>query len=507
MIELIPAIDLIDGKCVRLTKGDYDCKTVYNEDPVAQAKEFEQLGFKRLHVVDLDGAKSRHVVNDHVLRAITSATSLVVDFGGGIKTEADIEKAFSAGAAMVTVGSIAVTKPELFLSWLDKYGAERLILGADVRGGKVSINGWKEDSQEDLLPFLRRYVEHGVSNVLCTEISKDGTLAGPATELYKRIMAEYPHINLIASGGVSSTDDILALQHEGIPSVVFGKAYYEGRIDINRLPMPDSNAASPITNHQSPITNHTLAKRIIPCLDVKNGETVKGTNFVNLRSAGDPVELGKAYSDAGADELVFLDITASFEERKTFTEMVERVAREINIPFTVGGGINELSDVERLLHAGADKVSINSAALRRPELINEIASHFGSQVCVVAIDARNDSDGWHCYVKGGRQRTERGLFEWAKEAEQRGAGEILFTSMDHDGVKQGFANDALSRLSESLSIPIIASGGAGSMEHFRDAFTLGKADAALAASVFHFGEIAIPDLKHYLSKENINVRL
>ena len=479
MIELIPAIDLIDGKCVRLTKGDYDCKTVYNEDPVAQAKEFERLGFKRLHVVDLDGAKSRHVVNDHVLRAITSATNLVVDFGGGIKTEADIEKAFSAGAAMVTVGSIAVTKPELFLSWLDKYGAERLILGADVRGGKVSINGWKEDSQEDLLPFLRRYVEHGVSNVLCTEISKDGTLAGPATELYKRIMAEYPHINLIASGGVSSTDDILA----------------------------DSNAASPITTHHSPITPHTLAKRIIPCLDVKNGETVKGTNFVNLRSAGDPVELGKAYSDAGADELVFLDITASFEERKTFTEMVERVAREINIPFTVGGGINELSDVERLLHAGADKVSINSAALRRPELINEIASHFGSQVCVVAIDARNDSDGWHCYVKGGRQRTERGLFEWAKEAEQRGAGEILFTSMDHDGVKQGFANDALSRLSESLSIPIIASGGAGSMEHFRDAFTLGKADAALAASVFHFGEIAIPDLKDYLSKENINVRL
>ena len=165
MIELIPAIDLIDGKCVRLTKGDYDCKTVYNEDPVAQAKEFERLGFKRLHVVDLDGAKSRHVVNDHVLRAITNATNLVVDFGGGIKTEADIEKAFSAGAAMVTVGSIAVTKPELFLSWLDKYGAERLILGADVRGGKVSINGWKEDSQEDLLPFLRRYVEHGVSNV------------------------------------------------------------------------------------------------------------------------------------------------------------------------------------------------------------------------------------------------------------------------------------------------------------------------------------------------------
>ena len=489
MIELIPAIDLIDGKCVRLTKGDYDQKTVYNEDPVAQAREFERLGFHRLHVVDLDGAKSKHVVNDHVLRAITEATDLVVDFGGGIKTEEDLEKAFRAGASMVTVGSIAVTHPELFLSWIDKYGADKFILGADVRNGKISINGWKEDSQEDLLPFLRRYIDHGVRNVLCTEISKDGTLSGPATELYQRIMAEYPQLHLIASGGVASTEDITALDAAGIPAVVFGKAYYEGRIDTNRL-LPQG-----------------LAKRIIPCLDVKDGETVKGTNFVNLRSAGDPVELGKAYSDAGADELVFLDITASFEGRKTFTEMVERVAREINIPFTVGGGINELKDVERLLHAGADKVSVNSAALRHPQLIDEITNKFGSQVCVCAIDARLDDDGWHCYVKGGRERTERGLFEWAKEVADRGAGEILFTSMNHDGTKNGFANEALAQLSDELPIPIIASGGAGTREHFRDVFVKGKADAALAASVFHFGEIGIQDLKTYLRQEGINIRL
>lgn len=250
-----------------------------------------------------------------------------------------------------------------------------------------------------------------------------------------------------------------------------------------------------------------LAKRIIPCLDVKDGETVKGTNFVNLRKAGDPVELGKAYSLAGADELVFLDITASFEGRKTFTQMVTRVAREINIPFTVGGGINALEDVERLLYAGADKVSVNSAAIRRPQLINEITSKFGSQVCVCAIDARFDPDGWHCYVKGGRERVERGLFEWAKEVEDRGAGEILFTSMDHDGVKTGYANEALATLADTLSIPIIASGGAGAKEHFRDAFTIGKADAALAASVFHFGEIPIQELKAYLHEEGINVRL
>ena len=250
-----------------------------------------------------------------------------------------------------------------------------------------------------------------------------------------------------------------------------------------------------------------LAKRIIPCLDVKNGETVKGTNFVNLRSAGDPVMLGKAYSDAGADELVYLDITASHEGRKTFTDMVTKVALEINIPFTVGGGINAIEDVDRMLSAGADKVSINSAALRRPEFIDEIAAKFGSQVCVCAIDARNDEDGWHCYLNGGRVRVERTLLDWAKEVADRGAGEILFTSMDHDGVKQGFANEALAQLADMLPIPVIASGGAGKKEHFRDAFLKGKADAALAASVFHFGEIPIPELKKYLRKEGIHVRI
>lgn len=250
-----------------------------------------------------------------------------------------------------------------------------------------------------------------------------------------------------------------------------------------------------------------LAKRIIPCLDVKDGQTVKGTNFVNLRSAGDPVALGKAYSKAGADELVFLDITASNEGRKTFTDVVTRVAVEINIPFTVGGGINDLADVERLLYAGADKISVNSAALRRPELIDEIAARFGSQVCVCAIDARFDGNDWICYLNGGRVPTDRNLFEWAREVAGRGAGEILFTSMNNDGVKEGYANDALALLSDALDIPVIASGGAGKPEHFRDAFKYGKADAALAASVFHFGEITISDLKHYLHEEGVNVRL
>ena len=251
-----------------------------------------------------------------------------------------------------------------------------------------------------------------------------------------------------------------------------------------------------------------LAKRIIPCLDVKDGQTVKGTNFVNLRHAGDPVELGKTYSEQGADELVYLDITASHEGRKTFTRVVERVAAEVSIPFTVGGGINELADVDRLLAAGADKVSVNSAALRRPGLIDEIARHYGSQVCVVAIDARVEAVGqWACYVNGGRVRTDRGLFDWAREVNERGAGEILFTSMNHDGTKEGFALDALARLAGELTIPVIASGGAGEKAHFLDVFTRGRADAALAASVFHFGEIGIPELKQYLREHRVNVRI
>ena len=235
MIELIPAIDIINGQCVRLTKGDYDQKKVYNDDPAAVAKEFEQLGFRRLHIVDLDGAKSKHIVNDAVLRKINTETNLIVDFGGGIKTEEDIEKAFEAGASMVTVGSIAVTKPALFIQWLEKYGADKMILGADVRNGMISINGWKEDSKEELLPFLKKYIDAGVKNVLCTEISKDGTLQGPAVTLYKEVMKAYPQLHLIASGGVSQKEDIEELEREGIPAVVFGKAIYEGRIDLKEL--------------------------------------------------------------------------------------------------------------------------------------------------------------------------------------------------------------------------------------------------------------------------------
>jgi len=250
-----------------------------------------------------------------------------------------------------------------------------------------------------------------------------------------------------------------------------------------------------------------LTKRIIPCLDIKNGRTVKGINFVNLIDAGNPVELAKQYAEKGADELVFLDISATLEERKTTLDMVLHVAEQVNIPFTVGGGISSVEDVDALLKCGADKVSVNSSAVKRPDLINELSNKFGNQCIVVAIDAKKIGEDWKVHLVGGSISTELDLFEWAKEAEARGAGEILFTSMNNDGTKEGFANDALARLSEELNIPIIASGGAGTVQHFIDTFKIGKADAALAASVFHFGEMEIKDLKKELRNNNIPVRL
>lgn len=250
-----------------------------------------------------------------------------------------------------------------------------------------------------------------------------------------------------------------------------------------------------------------LRKRIIPCLDIKDGRTVKGVNFINLKDAGDPVELAEQYAKQGADELVFLDISATEQRRKTLIELVEKVAQTIDIPFTVGGGISSVEDVHVLLQHGADKVSVNSAAVKRPQLIDEVATTFGSQCLVVAIDAKQLDSSWKVHLVGGKVPTELDLFDWAEEVESRGAGEILFTSMDHDGTKNGFANKALHKLSTNRNIPIIASGGAGSMAHFSDAFLAGKADAALAASVFHFGEIEIPALKKELQNNKIPVRL
>ena len=483
MIEIIPATDIIGGQCVRLTQGDYASRKTYYRDPLEAAFRFEEAGIRRLHMVDLDGAKASEPRNLAVLERIAARTSLEVQYGGGIKNREALHSVFDAGARRAICGSVAVRRPDLFAAWLAEFDPGRLILGADVRNGAVAIEGWLESSTLSAPELIGRFIPQGLTQVICTDISRDGMLCGPSAAFYADLQGRFPTVEITVSGGISSMSDIEELDRQGLRSVIVGKALYEGRR-----------------------TEKMLAKRIIPCLDIRDGQTVKGINFVGLRQVGDPVELGAKYAAEGADELVYLDISASEEGRRTFTELVARIAARIDIPFTVGGGISSVDDASRLLDAGADKITLNSAAVANPALIDAIAARYGSQFVVAAIDARTVDGRWVVTTHGGRRPTQRELFAWAAEAADRGAGEILFTSMDHDGTKNGYPCDTFARLAE-LPVPIIASGGAGTADHIADVLTLGRADAALAASIFHYNEIPILVLKRELKKRNINVRL
>lgn len=489
MIEIIPAIDLIDGKCVRLSGGKFDTMKIYSDNPVDLARQFRDQGVGYLHIVDLDGARTGKPVHIGMLKEIASISGMKVDFGGGIRTGESFKAVLEAGADRVSIGSMAVTKPGELENWISDFGAGRVILGVDVKNEKVAYHGWQSESAIGWQEFIGYWLGKGINRIFCTDIDRDGALNGPAVDLYRRIFQQFPGIDLIASGGVSGPEDIALLEQAGLKGVIVGKAIYEGRLSLSYRRIVGG-----------------LAKRIIPCLDIRDGRTVKGVNFVNIRDAGDPVELAIRYAEEGADELIFLDITATIEGRKAFPILVKRIAKVLNIPFTVGGGISTFEDAVILLEAGADKISLNSAAVKTPDIIDRLARSFGNQFVVLAIDAK-EVLGWEVYVHGGRIPTGKDLFDWAREGQERGCGEILFTSMNHDGTKNGFANEALAQLSETLTIPIIASGGAGKPEHFRDAFIKGKADAALAASVFHFGEIPIPELKRYLYNQGITVRI
>ncbi len=492
MIEIIPAIDLINGKCVRLSHGRFDTMKIYSDKPADLARRFSDEGARYLHVVDLDGARTGTPAHLDLLAKIASIGGLEVDFGGGIRTREAFRAVLDTGANRVSIGSLAVTRPRELEDWMEEFGPESVLLGVDVRQGKVAYNGWQSESAIGWQEFIGYWMSKGLNRIFCTDIERDGALGGPSVDLYIEMLKQFPGLELIASGGVSEPGDIIKLDGAGLSGVIVGKALLEGRMVLS----------SDSKYH----VNSRLAKRIISCLDIRDGRTVKGVNFVDIRDAGDPVELAVRYAAEGADELVFLDITATIEGRKTFPALVSRIARVLNIPFTVGGGISTFEDAVVLLEAGADKISLNSAAVKDPSIIDRLARSFGNQFVVLAIDARQ-TEGWEVYTHGGRVPADRDLFDWAREGQERGCGEILFTSMNHDGTRNGFANEALARLSESLAIPVIASGGAGSPEHFRDAFRLGKADAALAASVFHFGDIPIPELKRYLYTERIPVRL
>lgn len=491
---LYPAIDIKDGKCVRLFKGQFDEVTVYGDSPLKMAQKWKAAGGEYLHIVDLDGALAGGGVNADVIREIAATLGIPVETGGGVRCMADVEALVSAGVSRVILGTAAVNDPDFVKQAVDAYG-DKIAVGIDAKDGYVATHGWEQVSRYRAVEFARKMEQLGVRTIIYTDIATDGTLAGPNIPAMQE-MAAAVSCDVIASGGISSVADILALAPTGVAGVIVGKALYAGRVDL-------ADAIRQLRRAEC-----TLTKRIIPCLDVHAGRVVKGVNFVDLKDAGDPVEIAKAYDQSGADELVFLDITASSDARDIILDLVERVAEQVFIPFTVGGGVRTVEDFRDILMAGADKVSVNSAAIKRPELISEAAEKFGSQCVVVAIDAKKRPDGgFDVYLNGGRVNTGLDAIEWAKQAERLGAGEILLTSMDADGTKAGFDLPLTRAVTGAVNIPVIASGGAGSMEHFYDAIAQAGADAVLAASLFHYKEMEIRALKAYLRERGIPVRL
>jgi cyclase len=488
---VIPAVDLLGGECVRLKRGDFSDKKVYSTDPVAVAKEFERQGAGMLHIVDLDGAKTGIPTNTEVIRAIKKSVRIPIEVGGGIRSVAVAEE-YLAFADRIVLGTKALEDISFIGTLIKEFGSDRIVVALETKGGEIATEGWQKTLEGDFRDAAQKLKRAGVSEILFTDVGRDGMLGEPNYGMVQDLTGL--GFNVIASGGVSDISAIAKLSAIGASGAIVGTALYEKKLNLQEA----LTAARPASN---------LTKRIIPCLDVKGGVVVKGVSFENLQDVGDPVSLGKKYSDEGADELVFLDISASREGRETIFDVVEKVAKEVFIPFTVGGGITSIEQIRKLLQLGADKVSLNTSAVKNPELISEAARAFGQQCIVVAIDAKKKGDSYGVFLKGGTEETPLDAVEWAKEAEKRGAGEILLTSMDKDGTKAGYDIELLRRVSLAVRIPVIASGGAGSLEDLRAACAEGKADAVLVASLFHYGEHSIKEAKEYLSKAGIPMRI
>ncbi len=486
---IIPAIDIIGGNCVRLLKGDFSSVKEYSSDPFEVARGFEEAGVSRIHIVDLEGAKNGRPVNDKKILEIAQKLNVEVEVGGGIRTFEIAETYLRNGVKKVIIGSAALKDIGLLKRLVQAFGSDRILVALDLKQGKIMSDGWLKESGKSCENFLNDLKKIGIREIIFTDVDRDGTLTIPNLAFLKDLVRY--GFNTILSGGVSDLRSIEAAGEFGANGVIVGKAIYEGKVDLREA----------LQRFRS-----TLTKRIIPCLDVKNGRVVKGVNFKDLRDAGDPVALAKVYSDSFADELVFLDISATNEGRKTMISMVESVAKAISIPFTVGGGISSLDQIEKLLKCGADKVSINSAAVKNPALIREAAEKFGSQCIVAAVDVKKSANSWGVFVNAGDVDAGIDALEWVSSLEKMGAGEILITSMDRDGTKSGYDLELLKELSDRLNIPVIASGGAGSLKDMEDAFLIGGADAVLVASLFHNKEISIAEAKKYLASKNILIR-
>ena len=473
---IIPAIDLQNGEAVRLYQGDYSKKTVYGKNPAAIALGFEKMGAKYLHVVDLDGAREGGAANLETIREIRRAVKIPIQVGGGIRNAETVSLYLDdIKINRVILGTAAAKDPEFVREMIKKHGADKIVAGVDVKFGRAQTGGWLDDSGRAYLDFIERLKEAGARTVVLTDISRDGTLTSPNWEMYSKIKG----LNVIVSGGVSCEEDIKkALNYYG---VIVGKAYYEGKADLAEM----------------------MKKRIIPCLDIMNGRVVKGVNFAGMSEIGDPVVIAKGYEEQGADEIVLLDITATYENRETFYSLVERVASQLKIPVTLGGGIRSVRDMRKAFAAGADKVSVNSGFIADPDLIREAGREFGKRRVVAAIDGKKTEGGFHVFARGGRDDTGLDLTEWAKRCEELGAGEILLTSMDRDGVQSGYDIAMTKAVADNVSIPVIASGGCGKVGDIIDVFKETDCGAALVASLFHYGKASVGEVKSEMERNGI----
>jgi cyclase len=484
---ILPAIDIINGGCVRLTKGNYSEVSKYSLKPIDAAKKFINEGATFLHIVDLDGAKIGRPVNYKQIFEIAKDLKIDVQVGGGIRKYTDAKFLLENGVRRVVLGTSFVEKPALISRLTKEFGNDRIAISLDLKNGKLMTKGWNKNNLINIPDIIDLLKKLQIVYVIITDVEKDGMLEGPNLKNINIFVKS--GFKVIVAGGVTSKNDIDNAEKAFAYGCIIGKALYEGKIELRQC------------------FKNNLAKRIIPCMDIDNWRVVKGINFQNLKDAGDPVALAKFYSEMGADELIFLDITATIEKRKTFCSLVSKIAENINIPFTVGGGIRSLEDVSRLLNSGADKVAICSYALTNPEFVKEVATKFGAQCVVISIDAKKTEKGWEVYINGGRINTKIDVVEFAKEMQKLGAGEILLNSLDSDGTKKGYDVELLKAVSSAVNLPIIASSGAGSEEDFLKAFRDGGADAALAASLFHSKKLLITDLKKYLLKNNVTIRI
>ena len=490
-MDLLPAIDLRHGRAVRLRQGDASRETVYAGDPVALAAAYRDAGVRRVHVVDLDAAFSEPPQRALVERM---AALLPVQLGGGLRDRESIAWALAAGCERLVIGSLVARDPERFRDFAFEHPG-KLVPALDVEAGEVRIAGWREGTRRTLAELCALLCGLPCPAVLVTDVERDGMLTGPNFELTSGV-ARDSGLPALLSGGIRSLADLeKAAGMPEIAGVIVGRALYEGAFTVEEA--------------LQAVRKSHLARRIIPCLDVKDGRVVKGVRFENLTDQGDPAEAALRYAEQGADEIVFLDITAAPEERDTDVGWVRRTAEQVFIPLTVGGGVRGEEDARRLLLAGADKVGINSAAVEHPELLDRLARRFGSQCVVLSVDARrrpHRSDiGWEVVTQGGRHATGKDALAWIREGVERGAGEVLLTSIDRDGTKDGYDLALLAAVVGAVSVPVIASGGAGTPEHLAAGLAAGAA-AVLAASIFHQGTYTVGAVKERLAAAGFAIR-